>query len=184
MAMVGLSVHIAGASDGSPLAVDSTVPPDRDVRLARLTNAQPAKVGILTYYPNKGGGYTFMDGKRIDFYSLPYLPTTYKLDYLTLSLETGNGQEIRRQIAQQIKIQVIGSSHLPFGGQTLFRSAMKDTPLGFSCRVDTPIAKWSRDTSDANFQLLILSGEYQTRLKLKSIVPVLEEGFKRQSSKL
>jgi hypothetical protein len=42
--------------------------------------------------------------------------------------------------------------------------------------VDTPIAKWTRDTTEGKFRLSILAEDSETRLKLKSIVPVLEHG--------
>jgi hypothetical protein len=41
-------------------------------------------------------------------------------------------------------------------------------------RVDTPLAKWTRDTPNGQFRLSIMSDDHETRLKLKSIVPVLE----------
>jgi hypothetical protein len=45
-------------------------------------------------------------------------------------------------------------------------------------RTDIPIAKWTRDTPDGQFRLSIKEEDHETRLKLKSIVPVLEHASK------
>jgi hypothetical protein len=176
--LVGLSVGIACADEkpAPPPSRLTTLTPENDWRLAKRTGAQPQKIGILTYYLNKGGGYTFLRGERVEFYSLPNMPTTYKFEYFVLVMETVNGKPVERRISVQTDdICVIGTSTMSFGGQTLFRSKMRDTPAGTLVRVDTPLAKWSRDAPGEKFRLSILDDDRETRLKLKSIVPALEK---------
>jgi hypothetical protein len=172
--LVGLRVGIAGADDAP---VDfRTVRPENDPRLAKLKDAQPQKIGILSYYPNKGGGYTFVRNDRVEFYALPYLPTTYKFEYFVrVVVETAGEKPTVRQLAVQTPdIDLIGTTRMPFGGQTLFRSKMRDTASGDLLRVDTPLAKWTRDKPTEKFRLAIMDVDTETRLKLKSVVPVLE----------
>src|SRR5580704_10890319 len=74
--LVGLSVAIAVADDKpAPPPKSSTVPPEKDSRLAKRPGARTQKIGVLTYYANAGGGYTFSEGEHIAFYALPYWPT-------------------------------------------------------------------------------------------------------------
>jgi hypothetical protein len=50
-----------------------------------------------------------------------------------------------------------------------------ETPqMGISCREDSPIAQWTRDTPAGEFLLSLMDVDSQTRVKVKSIVPVLE----------
>jgi hypothetical protein len=145
--VVGLSVSIAHALDETP--------PEKDYQLAKLKGAQPQKIGVLTYYPNRGGGYTFMGGETIVFCALPYEPTTRQLENLD--------------------VPTIGTSKVPFGGQTVYRSEIIQLRIFDEARrMDTPLAKWTRDTPNGKFRLLIMAEDSETRVKLKSIVPVLE----------
>jgi hypothetical protein len=178
--VVGLSVRIAKADDKPtpPPSEPSTVAPEKDVRLACLANATPQKIGVLTYYPNKGGGYTFMAGERIEFYSLPYMPTAYQAERTVHVIENRNGNLVARPIVQRINLATIGTAKRPFGGQTIYRSLMTGPGFGTLHRTDIPIAKWTRDTPDGQFRLSIKEEDHETRLKLKSIVPVLEHASK------
>jgi hypothetical protein len=165
--LIGLSVGIADADD------KATTPPvgwpENDSRLAKLNDAEPKRIGILTYYPNEMGGYTFLEREHIVFYALPYLPTTYPGLRARSVVETRNGKQTARVIFENVNIIGCGTSKMPFGGHTLYRPGF--TPG--HCQ-DIPIAKWSRDTPNGKFQLSILAEDSETRLKLKSIVPVLE----------
>jgi hypothetical protein len=165
MRLVVAAVLLGGmcvADDSPPIALED------DWRIGKFTVGEPQKIGILTCYRNLGGGYTFLEREEIVFYSLPFVRATYEVEYG----------------AQQSKtLGTIGPSKLPFGGQTIYRTEMKEIGPRLHRRDDTPIAEWSRDTPDGKFQLLILSAEYQTRLKLKSIVPVLEVASKRLVSR-
>ena len=154
-----------------------------DSRLAKLTNAPPQKVGLLTYYPNKGGGYTFIQGKNIVFYALPYTPTTYKCEVrvrqrVHLARGGGNphtgGGTMMADVTQSINVPTIGPSRVPFGGQTVYRTEMSSDGKNGSYREDIRLAYWSRDTADGKCQLWILADDRETQMKLKSIVPVLE----------
>jgi hypothetical protein len=150
--LAGQSVKIAEVND-KPLDADS--PPEKDARLAKRGNAHVQKIGVLSYHPNKGGGYTFVDEESIVFYALPYEPSTRQVETLVLP--------------------VIGPLKMPFGGQTVYRSQLiQNGVIVEPHRMDTPIAKWTRDTPDGKFRLSILAEDSETRLKLKSIVPVLE----------
>ena len=159
-----LSVPIAEADDKptSPAPKLSRLTPANDSRLAKAKGVQPQKIGVLTYYPNNGGGYTFIQEKHIIFYALPYVPTSCE------------GQAVSLMAILVRDVSTIGTSKMAFGGQTVYRSAMLFTPQGPSCREDIPIAKWSRDAPDGRFRLTIMAEDNETRLKLKSIVPVLE----------
>jgi hypothetical protein len=155
--VLGLSVGIADASDYPP-----TVAPKNDVRLFNLTREEPKRIGILTYYPNVGGGYTFLEHEDIVFYSLPYMPTTYTVECVTTVRHTTT------------VLGTIGTNMMPRGGQTLYRSEMKEIVPGVHRREDTPIAKWTRNTPTGRFRLLVMDVDSQTRVKLKSIVSVLD----------
>jgi hypothetical protein len=161
--LIGLCV----ADDKPAASVDfRTVRPDNDSRLAKREDAQTKNVEILNYYQNKGGGYTFMRGQQVEFYSLPYMPTKYTSEYFVLAPQ---------RVSVKRDIWLIGTSTMPFGGQTLFRSQMRAVPGARTLlRVDTEIARWTRDTPDGPFHLSIIAEDTETRLKLKSIVPVLE----------
>ncbi|HEV3304255.1 MAG TPA: hypothetical protein VG055_31690 [Planctomycetaceae bacterium] len=156
---------------------------EKDTRLAKLTDAPPQKIGILTYYPNKGGGYTFVQGKDIVFYALPYTPSTYKCEVRVWQRviqlprginPLGAGVAAMANVAQSINVPTIGPSKVPFGGQTICRTEMADNGKNGFYREDIRLAYWSRDTSDGKFQLWILPEDNETRLKLKSIRLVLE----------
>ena len=78
-----------------------------------------------------------------------------------------------RQVENMV-LPIIGTSQVPFGGQTVYRSQIIRNGSDEWHRIDTPIAKWTRDTPAGKFHLSILTEANETRLKLKSIVPVLE----------
>jgi hypothetical protein len=148
--VVGLLVSIAEALEDNPSLTDT--PPDKDTRLVKLTNARPQKIGVLTYYQNKGGGYTFREGETIVFCALPYAPIPHPKESLF----------------------IVGTSKMPLGCQTIYQSLMTGPGFGTLHRTDIPIAQWTRDTPDGKFRLSILTEDNETRLKLKSIIPVLE----------
>jgi hypothetical protein len=81
---------------------------------------------------------------------------------------------MERALVETVNVFSIGSRTVPFGGQTIYRSEMKQISSRVHRREDIPIAKWTRDTPDGKFRLTITEGDRETRLKLKSIVPVLE----------
>jgi hypothetical protein len=166
----------------TPPAPDfSTVAPEHDSRLAKVKDGQPQKIGLLSYYPNNGGGYTFLDGKHIAFYALPYRPTTYHTDYVGVVLLQclGTRKGIRKRVATRLTLSTVGTVKMPPGAQTIYRSLVKDLGTGAWHREDTPIAEWSREAPDAPLRLSLFDDRYETRLKLKSIVPVLEYASKR-----
>jgi hypothetical protein len=171
MVVVWLSVAIAKADDKPtpPFSEASAVAPEQDVRLTKLPNAEPQTIGILTYYPNKGGGYTFMEGKQVAFVALPYLPITATFNNAQIVGEKG-----KRRFVGPVTIGRIGTSTMPFGGQTFYRSQMAEKAPGLVVRDDTPIATLARDTPGGQFTLSILAEDSETRTKLKSIKPVLE----------
>jgi hypothetical protein len=166
---VGLSVGIADASDDL-----LPVEPDNDVRLFNLTGEEPRKIGLLTYYPNVGGGYTFLEHDELAFYSLPLVPSTYKVEQTLHVQRQVKGAVARHVVRVSTVLGTIGTSAVAFGGQTIYRSEMKRIGLSLPCRDDSPIAKWTRDTPDGKFRLSVRVEDSETRLKLKSIVPVLE----------
>jgi hypothetical protein len=190
MLVVGLSVLIAKADDkptSQPLsdfiaeheariAKAAYADVEKDQRLSKLTNAPLQKIGVLSYCPNKGGGYTFFEGGHLLFYSLPYMPSTYDVEYQVFKREMSKDgrREVVNAFMASKALGTIGSRPLPSGGQVLYRSEMKVIASQALRREDIPIAKWSRDTPDGQFRLSILEGDRETRLKLKSIIPVLE----------
>ncbi|HEV7999375.1 MAG TPA: hypothetical protein VGP63_05815 [Planctomycetaceae bacterium] len=156
---------------------------EKDVRLAKLTDSPPQQMGILAYYPNKGGGYTFVQGKEIVFYALPYTPSTYQCEVrvrqrVNLARAGGNphtgGVTMMADVTQSINVPTIGPSRVPFGGQTVYRTEMSKNGKGGFVREDIRLAYWSRETSGGKFQLWILADDRETRMKLKSIVAALE----------
>lgn len=156
---------------------------EKDARLAKLTNSPPQKIGVLTYYPNLGGGYTFVQGKDIVFYALPYTPSTYKCEVrvwqqVTLAAPgfnpNGGRVNVMANVTQTIVVPTIGPSKVPFGGQTIYRTEMSDDGKDGLYRKDIRLAYWSREQSDGNFLLWILPEGSEIRMKVKSIVPVLE----------
>jgi hypothetical protein len=169
------AVVLAGmcVADESP-----PVTPEDDWRIGQFTIGQPKKIGILTCYRNLGGGYTFLERGDIVYYALPLLPTTYHIDRSILLLETRNGITTQRAIVETVNVYSIDKETVPFGGQTIYRSEMKQISPRVHRREDIPIAKWTRDTPDGKFRLSIMEGDRETRLKLKSIVPVLEHTSK------
>jgi hypothetical protein len=58
-----------------------------------------------------------------------------------------------------------------------------ETRLNVLRRDGFPIATSSRDTADGRFRLSIMADDRETRLKLKSITPVLEHAPKPLPSK-
>ncbi len=170
--VVGLSVGTAAAHDRPR---PSAVTPAEDVRLAKVADAPPQKIGVLTYYPNKGGGYTFIEGKQILFYALPFTPATCRCERIVQLLGNTKGQVEAPNIVGQIDVPTIGLSPMPGGSQTIYRGEMH-TYFNLRLRHDLAIGNWVRDTPDAKARLSITSDDHETRLKLKSIVPVLEHG--------
>ena len=172
--LLGLSVAIAQAHEKpTPQSKLSTATPQHDWRLAKANGVQPHKIGVLTYYPNNGGGYTFRQGERLEFYSLPYRPTTSTIKQARIVDEVVNGKMTHR-IIEATTIVIVGTSKMPFGGQTFYRSYMTERDPGILVREDTPIATLSRNALDGNFRLSIQDDDSETQLKLKSIRPVLE----------
>jgi hypothetical protein len=169
--LVRLAVGISGADD-TPLQ-PSTLTPDKDVRLVNLTGADPQKIGVLTYYPNVAGGVTFMEGEDIVFYAVPYMAARCQLETTVQGVLFVNGKPELRRIPVRTNVFTIGTSKMPLAGQTIYRGEMK-THLGVPYRQDAPIAKWTRDTPNGKGRLSIMAEDNETRLKLKSIVPVLE----------
>jgi hypothetical protein len=177
---LGLSVRSAKASDDKPVAPPlkpSGVRPERDVRIAKLTDTQPRKTGVLAYYPNKGGGYTFMEQEHIVFYALPFMPATCQFERIVRVLGSPKGEVTPRNIVERINVSIIGTSKMPVGGQTIYRGEMH-TYFNVFVRHDIPIAEWDCNAPDGPFRLSIKEGDHETRLKLKSIVPVLERASK------
>jgi hypothetical protein len=168
---------------------------ENDARLAKLTDAVPQQIGILTYYPNHGGGYTFVQGKDIVCYALPYTPSTYKCEVRVWQRviqlprggfnfnPIGRGLTAMANVTQSINVPTIGPSKIPFGGQTIYRTEMADNGKNGFYREDVRVAYWSRDTSDGKFELWLLADDSETRMKVKSIVPVLEHAPKPLPSK-
>jgi len=173
--LVGLSVRIAKPDD---TATFHTVAPDKDWRLEKRPGAQPQKIGVLRYYPNKGGGYTFMEGGNIVFYSLPLLPTTDKVVRTTIVTETTKDGTEYTFLVETINVGTVGTSKVPYGGQTLYGGRMMEVEAGVRRRTDIPLATWSRDTPNGRFGLSVMDVDPQTRVKLKSIVPMLEHASK------
>jgi hypothetical protein len=196
MLVVGLSVPIAKAQDEKPTPpwTPSALTPENDWRLAKRSGAQPQKIGLLSYYQNNGGGYTFIEGKDIVFYAVPYwssnsFPLTvgaYRKELITLVVnERLEGMVASGQIKWRV-LSIIGRSRMPLGCQTLYRGDMRkttspdallreDTPLAqWSSDAEFPFDKWSGDTPTGKVGLLLMTDDHETRLKLKSIIPVLE----------
>jgi hypothetical protein len=164
------AVALVGPCVADDKAAPTRDTPEIDWRLAKLAHAKPAKIGVLTYYPNTGGGYTFTEGQQIVFYSLPFLPATSL--QLAVLVEQ---KDVPGLVWESRTIATIGKSQMPFGGQTFFRGEMKKTaPEGTSLREDTPIATWTRDSPTGRFRLSIMDVDSETRMKLKSIIPLLE----------
>ncbi len=170
--VAGLSVSAAEAGDKTS-RVPSHEPPERDLRIASLTGASPQKIGVLTYYPNHGGGYTFLERNRIVFYALPRFPATCQFDRIVRIVGNPKGEDTPRNIVERINVPIIGTAKMPVGGQTVYRGDLH-TYFNVFVRDDIPIAQWSRDTADGQFRLSLMAEDHETRLKLKSIVPVIE----------
>jgi hypothetical protein len=152
---------------------------ENDARLAKVADARPQKIGILTYYPNRGGGFTFREGATIVLYALPYLPTTRDVEKTLLIIETtSTGIVIPHHPKQWQSVSAIGTSKLPFGGQAIYQPEMFTTGKDVLCREDVQVASWTRESPDGTFHFSIMEADHETRLKLKSIVPVLEHASK------
>jgi hypothetical protein len=148
---------------------------ESDARLAKVADARPQKIGILTYYPNRGGGFTFREGATIVLYALPYLPTTRDVEKTLLIIETTSaGIVIPHHPKQWQSVSAIGTSKLPFGGQAIYQPEMFTTGKNVLCREDVQVGSWTRDTPNGKLRLSIMAKDNETRMKLKSIVPVLE----------
>jgi hypothetical protein len=178
--IVGLSSSTAKPSDEQPFVPDA--PLGKDFRLAPPAGVQPRKVGILTYYPNKAGGYTFVEHGKIVFYALPYLPNTREVertlppDFGTMMLYALPYISITPQVEVTV-LPTIGTSKVPYQGQIIYRSQWNG--FGIERRADIPIAKWARDTPDGPFRFTMRDEDRLSRLKLLSIVPLLQNSSKR-----
>jgi hypothetical protein len=171
--LVGLSVAIAKADDNLTRRWrPNTLPHEEDWRLATKPAAQPKKIGVLTYFPNNGGGYTFLEGEHIAFYALPFLPTTYPSHRTRFVTENRHGFQVTRAVVETTDLVTVGTSKMPFGAHTVYRPVTKMTQN--LRREDTPIVSWTRDSRTGTFRLSITAKDSETRVKLKSIVPVLE----------
>jgi len=172
MLVVGLSVPIAEADEKpTPPPKLSTVTPENDWRLAKQTGAQLQKIGVLTYYPTVGGGLTFVENGKVAFYALPYLPVTSE------HVRTVNRQVGKKEVPVVVAIlfhATIGPSKMACGSYAIYRSELMADGDGGYLRQYIPVAMWSRDTPDGKFRLSTMVDDSETRLKLKSIVPVLE----------
>jgi len=182
--LVGLSVSIAEARDENPpippsQCLPSGIRPENDSRLAKRGSEPPQKIGVLSYSPNRGGGFTFREGADIAFYALPYPPQTRDFDAMVLVGGNVKGAKVVFHVAQRVKIFAVGTEKLFPGAYFIYRCRPVETAQnGIFCREDTPIAQWDRDTPTGKFQLSIMDVDSQTRVKLKSIVPVLEQAPK------
>lgn len=88
--------------------------------------------------------------------------------------ELDHGGTAMVPVPMSMNVPIIGASKVPFGGQTVYSTEMWSNGNDGSYREDIRLASWSRDTTAGKFQLSILAEDRETRLKLKSIVPVLE----------
>jgi hypothetical protein len=179
----GLSVGMADAADkpaARPLfnfdARDDapTVTPENDARLGKLPKTEARTIGVLTYYRNKGGGYTFLENGHLVFYALPHMPITSIVQH-TVDTRDKTDKDITYRFVKEGTASTVGTSTMPFGGQTIYCPQMvKVGWSGVVRRYDIPIATWSRDMPTGKVRLSIMDVDSQTRVKLKSIVPVLE----------
>lgn len=172
--LVGMCV--ADEKPTAPPMQPSTVSLEKAVRVACLADAKPQKIGVLTYYPNEVGGFTFKDGKRIAFYAIPYLPVTSKREH-TVNRQVG--KKAVPVVVATVFHATIGPSKMAFGSYAVYRSEVMADGAGGFLRQYIPIAMWSRDTPDGKFRFSIMAEDGETRLKLKSIVPVLEHATRR-----
>jgi hypothetical protein len=174
--LIGRSVLSADVEEAptAPPPPTSTVAPENDFRLAREPSAQPQKIGVLSYYPNNAGGYTFLEGNQIAFYVFRNRPMVYHADGAEVGQVNANGKVAFRRTPRRFTLFAIGLSRPPFGAQVIYRGEMIEIDKGVLRRNDMPIAQWTRDSPMDNFRLEIMNVDNETRLKLKSIVPVLE----------
>jgi len=170
--VVGLAVAIAEADDKpASRPRPSNFIPEKDSRVAKRPGAQTQKIGVLTYYPAVGGGLTFVENGKVAFYALPYLPVTSE------HVRTVNRQVGKKEVPVVVAIlfhATIGPSKMACGSYAIYRSELMADGDGGYLRQYIPVAMWSRDTPDGKFRLSTMVDDSETRLKLKSIVPVLE----------
>ncbi len=178
-ALLSIGVIYAAIAEDTAV-VPSTKAPAKDSRLARIKTSLPETIGVLSYYQNRGGGYTFVEGKEIVFYALPFWPTKtsevfvggYRKD---IDAMIASGQLEAMVTSGRVggrALSIIGGSKMPPGCLTFYRGDMrKTTPPDALVREDTPIAQWSPDGSLFS---ITAAADSETRLKLKSIVPVLK----------
>lgn len=106
---------------------------------------------------------------------MPRTPSTYKCEVqVTVCKPIAGGGTAIVYTTQSINVPTIGPSTIPFGSQTVYRTEMFNNGKDGFFREDLRLAYWSRDTSEWQFQLWILAEDRETRLKVKSIIPVLE----------
>ena len=172
--VVGLLVAIAKADAKlTPRPKPSTLTPQKDSRLAKRPGALPQKIGVLTYYRNVGGGFTFLDEDDIAFYAMPFDASVCNCERTVPIFERArNGAVVVRLTVVNINVVTIGTLKLPDGYYTICRARMID--LGNeSVREDEPIAFWFGAFAKEH-RLSTITFDHETRIKLKSIIPVLE----------
>jgi hypothetical protein len=178
MLLLGLWVSIVKADDKpASRPRPSNLIPEKDSRVAKRPGAQTQKIGVLAYYPTVGGGLTFSENGKVAFYALPYLPVTSKHE------RTVNRQVGKKEVPVVVAIlfhATIGPSKLPLGSYAIYRSELMADGEGGFLRQYIPIAMWSRDTAGGQFRLSLMVDDPETRLKLKSIIPVLESAEHRR----
>src|ERR1700730_4199671 len=122
MLLIGLLVGIADADDKATATASTgiTLTPESELLLAKVAGARPQKIGILTYYPNQGGGYTFLEGREIAFYALPYLPSTHHVVQIRFVTE--------HRIVLTVNICAVDKLTMHFGSHTFYRLEMTHKP--------------------------------------------------------
>jgi hypothetical protein len=82
---------------------------------------------------------------------------------------------------ESIDVDTIGQRTMPSGCQTVYRTELHNNGKDGFIREDIRLAYWTRNDFVGTFHLWILAEDRETRLKLKSIVPVLENAAKPHS---
>jgi hypothetical protein len=174
VALVGMSLAIAEAADKpASRPKPSTLSPKNDSRLAKRPDAREHKIGLLSYYPNIGGGFTFLEKGDVAFYAMPFDMDVCERDRVERVHEKRNGVEAVSLKVERLQIGFIGTSKLRPGELMICRGQLIDLGTGLDVRKEEPIACWSGNYPKDS-RLMMLTDDRETRLKLKSIVPVLE----------
>ena len=172
--VVGLSVGIAAAYDRSPRP--SAVRPEEDARLAKVANACHLRRLACSRTIETREAATRSSRGGISCSTLfPLCPRRANVQGIVQILGNNKGQVEARNIVGQIDVPMIGLLPMPVCSQTIYRGEMH-TYFNLRLRHDLAIGEWVRDTPDSKARLSITSDDHETRLKLKSIVPVLERG--------